>query len=125
LDVLVFPRDFKKYGDDIREGEVVIIEGRLQHDGDDDHFVTKLILSDLRHPELPDDHEARPVRLRCSAPLPEDILYRLVEVMKEHPGEVAVELEIPEGRFTLICRLPVTTNAPLDLLEGLLRDQSR
>ncbi|NNC75572.1 MAG: DNA polymerase III subunit alpha [Acidimicrobiia bacterium] len=88
VEVVCFPRTVAEYGPLIREDAILLVGGRLDHNGDG----VKVIGQELREPTL-DAGEA--VRLRVpAARLSRAVVDRLRALLRNHPGAAAVYLHM-------------------------------
>jgi DNA polymerase-3 subunit alpha len=116
IDVVVFPRDAEKL--DPVEGEIVLIDGRLARDGDDENSALKLFFEGSRVPELPEDVGGPPIRLVLSAKPSVIVMRRLAEVVRGNPGDSPLYVEYVDGSHRMVIRYNETVSSDA---EGLLR----
>ncbi|MEO1062360.1 MAG: DNA polymerase III subunit alpha [Actinomycetota bacterium] len=94
IEVMVFPRTMRECGHVLNDDQVVCLTARL--DGRDD--TPKLIANDIVAFE-PITDGAAPVRVRLPAVNTRpDVLDRLKDLIKRHPGESQVLLHLGEGK---------------------------
>jgi DNA polymerase-3 subunit alpha len=108
VEVFVFPKAMAELGPLLEDDAVVIVRGRI--DTRDDQV--KLVCMELTRPELGD--KGGPLTVQLPLGLTDDVLERLRGVLREHPGEEPVHLQV--GQTTL--RLPAEFN--VDSRRGLL-----
>ena len=88
VEVVAFPRTVAEAGPLIRDDEVLLVGGRLDHRGDD----VKVIAQQVRAPEL-DPNAA--VRLKVPAVrLSRNVVENLKSALANHPGSAPVYLEM-------------------------------
>ena len=97
VEALCFPRTVKEVGHLVVEDSIVVVNGHLDHRGDE----IKVVVKDLRELEIRDDQS---VRLQVPAAyLSTEVVRRLKQVLSNHPGPAQVYLHMTgeEGHKTL------------------------
>jgi DNA polymerase-3 subunit alpha len=99
VEVVCFPKTVAEHGPLVTEDAVVVVNGRLDHRGDD----VKIIARELS--ELQVKHDTT-LRLRVPAErLSSDLIDRLKSVLTNHPGTSAVLLHMVHGDRNKVVKL--------------------
>ncbi|HEX2154350.1 MAG TPA: DNA polymerase III subunit alpha [Acidimicrobiia bacterium] len=99
VEALCFPRTVKEVGHLIVDDAIVVVNGHLDHRGDD----IKVVVKDLRELEIRDDLT---VRLSVPAPrLTRDVVARLKQILSNHPGPAQVYLQMTSEDGHRVLRL--------------------
>lgn len=88
IEALCFPRTVKEVGHVVVEDAVVVINGNLDHRGDE----VKLMVRDIRELEIRDD-----LMVKLTVPaarLSADVVSRLKGILSNHPGQAQVLLQL-------------------------------
>ena len=126
VEILVFPRDYPKNQNAFSEGDIVMIDGRLQKDGDDEHPVSKLFFSGYKKPDIPEYSIGDPIVLRLNDRPTHGIIERINELIEDNPGDNPIYIEFPQGKHqvSLAFKKPSTMSI-YDTLQMLaLKDNS-
>ena len=100
VEVLVFSRKFNEINPEV--GQIMFIEGRLEHEGDEENPVSKLFYTASSFPDLPDSGE-RPVFLEYKEEPSRDHVLDIYRTMKEEDGDTTVYMRMPnEGKMVTV-----------------------
>jgi DNA polymerase-3 subunit alpha len=115
IEVTVFPRTLVEQGHKLEDDVIVTVKGRLDR-RDESRF--GLIGQTITVLTLTDD-PARPLRLRLpSTSLDELKIRRLKRILRDHPGESVVQIDIGQGK---VLRLSDEFRVDIDRSAGELR----
>ncbi len=116
IEVTIFPRTLTEQGHKLEDDLIVLVKGRLDR-RDESRFgligQTITVLTGL------DDGRAAPLRLRLPATTLDELrVQRLKRILREHPGESLVMVELGQGK---VLRLADEFRVDLDRSVGELR----
>lgn len=94
IEVMVFPKELPKHT--FVEGDIVIIEGRITKEGDEDE-ITKLFLTECTKPVLPDYNIGEPIVIRFPEIPSRGIIEDMTALIEDNPGDSPVYVEFIEG----------------------------
>jgi DNA polymerase III subunit alpha len=116
--VYVFPRDVARVGHLVANGAIVLVTGRVAHEGDEEQ-VTRLLFRDLTVPELPDDIAAGPPVWLKAKDVDHTKIARMASLIAGRAGDSPLYLEVGDGRHTLVFRYssPVSAEMQAELEE--------
>jgi DNA polymerase-3 subunit alpha len=116
IEVTVFPRTLLEQGHKLEDDIIVAVKGRLDK-RDESRF--GLIAQDIQVLSGLSDGPAPPLRLRLpSHSLDELKIHRLKRILRDHPGDSVVQIEIGAGK---VLRLADEFRVDLDRAVGELR----
>lgn len=102
---LIFPEAYRQCGTKLKDDESFLVRGKFEIKDEEDK--PRLIVSDLTQLDSALRMMARSIRVRVDmASLPDTALAGLKRVFTNHPGEIAVSLEIHRpGEFVALVRI--------------------
>ncbi len=102
---LIFPEAYRQCGTKLKDDEAFLVRGKFELKDEEDK--PRLIVSDLTQLDSALRMMARSIRVRVdTASLPDTALAGLKRVFINHPGEIAVSLEIHRpGDFVALVRI--------------------
>ena len=114
VEVIVFPKEAKRYGNTLREGLIALVEGRLQRDGDEENSIDKLISTDISYPEISQYQSGRPIYLNFADRPGVGILNKIHELIESNPGDSQVYIKYPEYRHTITLKMQKPTSKNIE-----------
>lgn len=93
-EVIVFPNSVKDNTFEV--GEIVILEGTLSHEGDEEHTIHKLFFSDIQRPEIPDYGTGAPILISCQSKPDYGKLKGAQKIIESNPGDSILYVSFPE-----------------------------
>ena len=97
IEVIVFPKEAKNYDDEyFADGEVVKIIGAISKEGDEENSVSKIILNSCEKLDLSNFAGGKPIYLKSTKVLSEDIIVILNDIINEQNGGSYVFLEVQD-----------------------------
>lgn len=90
VEIVVFPKE-ASYNSFV-EGEMVVVKARVDHEGDEEHHLVKMLFKDVERPQII-RHGAEPIVLRLNRPLDQSIVKEIQEEIERFPGNSPVYLE--------------------------------
>ena len=105
VEALIFPEAYRQCGQKLKDDESFLVKGKLE--AKDEEERPRLIVSDLTQLDSALRMMARSIRVRVDlALLPETVLAAIKRVLTNHPGEIAVSVEIHRpGEFVALVRV--------------------
>lgn len=110
VEVLMFPKQAAEWGEQINPGDIVIVEGRLTKEGDEDNSVNKIILSNILVPDLPEHGAGEPIYLEL-AEHNSVILKSIRQIIEDNPGDSPVYIRVKSHPHLLVFRFQKPTHA--------------
>jgi DNA polymerase III subunit alpha len=125
INVFVFPGSAERVAAMLSDGGIALVDGRVSHEGDDEHQVVRLLFSDCRIPELPEDiASGPPIRLRTKCVPDHSKISMLSALVEAHPGDSPVYLEVQEGPLALTFQMSAAVAPEVrDALEEVIRER--
>jgi DNA polymerase-3 subunit alpha len=119
LEVIVFPEAFKQYGHLGENGNMVVVKGKFEHDGD----AARLIASEIMPIDVLHEKLAKAVAIRLSTP-PHDraTFERLWDVLSQHRGDRRVAFDIEDRERHLRVKVNVNPQIRVRPSERLVSD---
>jgi DNA polymerase-3 subunit alpha len=108
IGVLVFPKDAAK--NEFVEGDIVILEGRVQKEGDEEYSSTKVIFSNMDKPMLPEYGVGQPIVLRFPQSPSRGIIREIENLIEEATGNSPVYVEYLEDTHLVSLRFKKPTS---------------
>lgn len=101
-EVVMFPRETKKFGHLLEVGSMVVMTGRVQHEGHEEEAgVIKLFVTELERLEVPSYSVGEPIRIVFKNGMDHSILEAIESLIEANPGDSPVFVEVREGRHSL------------------------
>lgn len=99
VEVVVFPQ---AVGDNVfEEGDIVLIDGRVGHDGDE-HITSKIIFTKMSKPEISQFGSGKPIVIKLTEKPDYDTVKRMRDLIHQHPGDCPVYLSYNESNDTQV-----------------------
>lgn len=95
VEILVFPK--KAATASFTESSFLIVEGRVQKEGDDEAPISKIFYSDSCVPNIPEHGMGEPIVLHFAEPPSDGIIRGLEQLIEENPGDSPVYIEFDKG----------------------------
>jgi DNA polymerase-3 subunit alpha len=93
VEALIFPEAYRQCGNKLKDDESFLVRGKLELKEEEER--PRLIVSDLTQLDSALRMMARSIRIRVDlGVLPETVLAGIKRVLSNHPGEIAVSVEI-------------------------------
>lgn len=114
LEVVIFPKDYKNIDPSIiQAGTILIVEGRLTKDGDEDQII-KILATNIKVPTLPTYLEGRPILLSFRSELDYNMLKRIETMIEAAPGDSPVFVEFQSGPHKIKARFTKPTSLSIE-----------
>lgn len=98
IEVIVFPRESKKFQEDFfQNGDVITITGSITREGEEDNSVTKVLLNTCEKLDLSNFSGGTPIYLNISKSLSGDLLDSLYDIINASDGGSFVFLTYQEN----------------------------
>lgn len=94
VEVIVFPNKAPHFSLDV--GDIVIMSGRLQQEGDEEAPIPKLIYVEHHMPTLPQYGTGQPITVRFQSRPTYATLDKMRQLVEDNPGDCSVLVEFPE-----------------------------
>lgn len=119
IEILVFPKVAENH--EFSVGEIVLLEGQLVHEGDEEHAVSKIFFDSMHVPDVPDYGTGQPILLSSKHVPREGLLLDLEDIIQEYPGDSVVYFSFVDNgvKITLKFNRPASLDAQPEL-EALL-----
>ena len=114
IEVVVFPKEAKRFGNVLEAGRISLLEGRLQRDGDAENSINKLIASDITFPEISQYQSGHPIYLEFTDTPGVAILEKINELIEYNPGDSQVYVRYPCYRNFVTLRMQKPTSRDIE-----------
>ncbi len=124
IEVIVFPRESKNYSEDFFvDGEVVLLNGSISRDGDDENYTTKLVLNSCEKFDLSKFAGGKPIYLKTNSNVSKENMTKINDIINANNGGSYVFIEIQEGPQKINVRFNKSTSLSVkDQLEQILKE---
>jgi len=125
IEVIVFPREAKKFDDDyFQNGDVVMITGAVNKDGDDENVISKILLNSCEKLDLSNFSGGTPIYLQVDSNISADTLKKMYAIINATDGGSYVFLSYKENGKTLSFKFKKKTSISVkDKLNSLLAEK--
>ena len=125
IEVIVFPREAKKFDDDyFQNGDVVMLTGAVNKDGDEENLISKILLNSCEKLDLSNFSGGTPIYLDIDSNISADTLKKMYAIINATDGGSYVFLSYRENGKTLSFKFKKKTSISVkDKLNSLLSEK--
>lgn len=114
IEVVAFPRETKKFEHIFQEGSIVLIEGRIQREGDEENSIIRLILTGITTPVISQYQSGHPINLNFDRPPGAGILGKIDQLIGHYPGDSPVYVQFPQYGHIITLRMQKPTSSSIE-----------
>jgi DNA polymerase III subunit alpha len=125
IEVIVFPREAKKFDDDyFQNGDVVMLTGAVNKDGDEENLISKILLNSCEKLDLSNFSGGTPIYLEVDSNISAETLKKMYAIINATDGGSYVFLSYKENGKTLSFKFKKKTSISVkDKLNSLLSEK--
>ena len=127
IEIIVFPREAKKFDDDFfQNGDVITLTGSVNKDGEEENSVTKILLNSCEKLDLSNFSGGTPIYLNVDKEIKSDLINKAYDIIESNNGGSYVFLTYVENDKRLTFKFNKKTSITVkNQLENLIYGETK